>query len=69
MGQRKKGTPLATFSAVLFEAYHYLPASLKTFPSASELKKIMEACGWSDVHFHHLYGGMVAIHSGVKKTV
>lgn len=52
-----------------FEAYDYLPDSLKTFPTAPELKNIMEACGWSDVHFRRLYGGMVAIHSGVKKTL
>ncbi|GHO63451.1 demethylmenaquinone methyltransferase [Ktedonobacter sp. SOSP1-52] len=52
-----------------FEAYRYLPASLKHFPDAPHLKVMMEACGWSDVCFHHLNGGLVAIHLGTKREV
>ena len=50
-----------------FDAYQYLPASLKDFPDAPQLKEMMEQCGWSDVCFHHLNGGLVAIHIGTKR--
>jgi demethylmenaquinone methyltransferase/2-methoxy-6-polyprenyl-1,4-benzoquinol methylase len=49
------------------EAYQYLPQSLRTFGDAATLKEIMEACGWSDVHYHRLTGGIVAIHIGTKR--
>ena len=50
-----------------FNAYQYLPASLKNFPDAPALKKTMEECGWSDVHIHYLHGGMVAMYEGTKR--
>ena len=49
-----------------FEEYNYLPNSLTTFPTAPRLKTIMEDAGWSNVHFHRLSGGIVAIHVGTK---
>lgn len=49
-----------------FEEYTYLPNSLTTFPDAPTLKKIMEECGWSDVRFYRLSGGIVAVHVGTK---
>lgn len=49
-----------------FEEYNYLPHSLTTFPDAPALKTIMEEVGWSDVSFHRLNGGIVAIHVGTK---
>jgi demethylmenaquinone methyltransferase/2-methoxy-6-polyprenyl-1,4-benzoquinol methylase len=51
-----------------FEEYHYLPHSLTTFPNAPALKRIMEEAGWSNVHFHYLSGGMVALHVGTKRA-
>lgn len=56
-----------SFLGQRLEAYQYLPNSLKDFPDASTLKKMMEECGWSDVHFHRLNGGIVAIHIGTKR--
>jgi len=50
-----------------FAAYRYLPMSLKNFPAAPQLKAMMEQCGWKDVCFHHLNGGLVAIHIGTKR--
>ena len=44
-----------------------LPASLRNFPVAPALKQMMEECGWSDVSFHYLHGGLVAIHTGTKR--
>jgi demethylmenaquinone methyltransferase/2-methoxy-6-polyprenyl-1,4-benzoquinol methylase len=49
-----------------FEEYNYLPHSLTTFPDAPALKTIMEEVGWSNVSFHRLNGGIVAIHVGTK---
>jgi demethylmenaquinone methyltransferase/2-methoxy-6-polyprenyl-1,4-benzoquinol methylase len=51
-----------------FEEYNYLPNSLTTFPDAPALKTIMEEAGWSDVHYHYLSGGVVAIHVGTKRA-
>ncbi len=51
-----------------FEEYTYLPNSLTTFPDAPTLKKFMEECGWSDVRFYRLSGGIVAVHVGTKSA-
>ena len=51
-----------------FDAYSYLPSSVVTFPDAPELRRIMEAAGWTDVHYSYRMGGVVAIHTGVKPT-
>ncbi len=56
-----------TIIAKAVEEYNYLPNSLTTFPDAPTLKKIMEEAGWSNVHFHYLSGGMVALHVGTKR--
>lgn len=50
-----------------FEEYNYLPHSLTTFPDAPTLKTMMEEVGWSDVHFHRLTRGIVAVHVGTKR--
>ena len=50
-----------------FEAYHYLPQSLTTFPDAPALQALMEEAGWQDVHFYRLARGMVAVHVGTSK--
>ncbi len=49
-----------------FEEYHYLPNSLTTFPDAPALQAIMEEVGWSQVRFHRLTQGIVAVHVGIK---
>lgn len=56
-----------TIIAKAFEEYNYLPNSLTTFPDAPKLKHIMEEAGWTNVHFHYLSGGMVALHVGTKR--
>lgn len=49
-----------------FDAYSYLPSSVVTFPTAPELRRVMEAAGWTDVRYYYRMGGVVAIHTGVK---
>jgi len=52
-----------------FEEYNYLPHSLTTFPEAPELKTLMEQAGWTNVRFHRLNGGLVAVHVGTKPSM
>jgi demethylmenaquinone methyltransferase/2-methoxy-6-polyprenyl-1,4-benzoquinol methylase len=46
-------------------AYTYLPASVRRFPGPEELAGLMQACGFADVRFRLLAGGIVALHTGV----
>ena len=48
------------------EAYIYLPRSIMEFPSAEELKAIMEKAGLERVRFRFLTWGVVAVHVGTK---
>jgi demethylmenaquinone methyltransferase/2-methoxy-6-polyprenyl-1,4-benzoquinol methylase len=48
------------------EAYIYLPRSIMEFPSAEELKAIMEKAGLERVRFCFLTSGVVAVHVGTK---
>ncbi|MFQ5579062.1 MAG: bifunctional demethylmenaquinone methyltransferase/2-methoxy-6-polyprenyl-1,4-benzoquinol methylase UbiE [Nitrospiria bacterium] len=47
--------------------YQYLPDSIRTFPDQEGLKKRIEAAGFKDASYENLTGGIVAIHSGIKK--
>jgi demethylmenaquinone methyltransferase / 2-methoxy-6-polyprenyl-1,4-benzoquinol methylase len=61
---------LAPLLAGLFggdwEAYHYLPNSLKTFKSREELADSMRRAGLEEVRWYDLSGGSVAVHVGTK---
>jgi demethylmenaquinone methyltransferase / 2-methoxy-6-polyprenyl-1,4-benzoquinol methylase len=46
------------------EAYTYLPSSVRRFPPAGELARLMHSAGLRDVRYVVLAGGIVAIHSG-----
>ena len=46
------------------KAYTYLPASVKRFPGAEELTRVLEACGFADVRFGLFGGSIVALHTG-----
>jgi B12-binding domain/radical SAM domain protein len=48
-------------------AYRYLANSIKAFPSQEELAQLIEAAGWTEVQYKNLLGGIVAIHTAVKK--
>jgi len=48
------------------EAYIYLPRSIMEFPSAEQLKAIMEKAGLQRVRFRFLTWGVVAVHVGTK---
>ena len=45
-------------------AYTYLPASVRRFPEARELSKLMQAAGFDQVRYRLFAGGIVALHTG-----
>lgn len=48
------------------DAYRYLPDSVARWPAPEELKTRMEGAGLRDVTWAPVFGGVAAIHSGVK---
>lgn len=47
-------------------AYTYLPDSVSKFPEQEQLADLMRKCGFADVRFQNLSGGIAAIHVGEK---
>ena len=48
------------------EAYTYLPYSLRPFPDAAELRRLMLAAGFRHAHMRLLNFGTIAVHVGVR---
>lgn len=48
------------------DAYSYLPASIRKFPSAPELAGAMREAGFANVEFERMTGGAVALHIGQR---
>lgn len=46
--------------------YHYLPASIRTFPDQEGLKAALLDTGFQEVRYRNLTGGIVAIHVAIK---
>lgn len=49
------------------EAYIYLAESIKAWPDQAALAQIIKGAGWSEVKVTNLTGGIVAVHSAIKK--
>jgi len=49
------------------DAYKYLPDSVARWPQPEELKAMMERAGLRDVSFDLIFGGVAAIHTGLKR--
>jgi demethylmenaquinone methyltransferase/2-methoxy-6-polyprenyl-1,4-benzoquinol methylase len=47
-------------------AYRYLAESIRRFPSQTTFAKLIARCGFSQVKFRNLSGGIAAMHSGWK---
>lgn len=45
-------------------AYTYLPASVRRFPKADELARLMREAGFEEVSYRLFAGGIVALHTG-----
>jgi demethylmenaquinone methyltransferase / 2-methoxy-6-polyprenyl-1,4-benzoquinol methylase len=50
------------------EAYAYLPESIRKFPPAEELKRMVSEAGFSESSYELLTGGVAALHIGRKST-
>jgi demethylmenaquinone methyltransferase/2-methoxy-6-polyprenyl-1,4-benzoquinol methylase len=48
-------------------AYTYLPASVRRFPGPEDLAAVMERAGFSTIRWKLLGGGIVALHTAVKR--
>ncbi len=48
------------------ESYQYLAESIRMHPDQDTLKAMMEAVGFSQVKYHNLTGGIVALHKAFK---
>ncbi|MBV8820355.1 MAG: bifunctional demethylmenaquinone methyltransferase/2-methoxy-6-polyprenyl-1,4-benzoquinol methylase UbiE [Acidobacteriaceae bacterium] len=48
------------------EAYSYLPDSIRKFPDAENLRKMMQAAGFDETKYELLTGGIAALHLGWK---
>lgn len=47
-------------------SYQYLVESIRMHPDQDTLKNMLETCGFEDVEFFNLTGGIVALHKGFK---
>jgi demethylmenaquinone methyltransferase/2-methoxy-6-polyprenyl-1,4-benzoquinol methylase len=48
-----------------FEAYSYLPSSVRRFPGPRQLAETMARCGLHDIRYVLTAGGIIALHVGV----
>ena len=48
--------------------YQYLTKTIERFPTQEKFKQIIEQSNFSNVEFRNLFNGVVAIHSGWKKS-
>lgn len=48
------------------ESYRYLAESIRQHPDQETLLQLMEASGFSNVSYHNMTGGIVALHRGFK---
>ena len=48
------------------DAYKYLPDSVARWPRPAELQSIMERSGLRDVSYDLVFGGVAAVHTGLK---
>jgi demethylmenaquinone methyltransferase/2-methoxy-6-polyprenyl-1,4-benzoquinol methylase len=48
------------------DAYVYLAESIRAWPAQHELAHTIASCGWSEVRFRNLTGGIVALHLADK---
>jgi len=49
-----------------YEAFRYLPQSLRPYPGHEELLAIMRGAGYKNVRCRLMWGGAVAVHAGTK---
>ena len=48
------------------DTYRYIPASIRQYPGASRVARLMESRGFARVRHYPVFGGLMAIHDGIK---
>ena len=48
------------------ETYRYIPASIRQYPGAAAVARLMQSRGFADAKYHRVLGGLMAIHHGVR---
>lgn len=48
------------------KSYRYLVESIRMHPDQATLKTLLQECGFEEVEYHNLTGGIVALHQGFK---
>lgn len=48
------------------DTYRYIPASIRTYPGAGAVARLMEERGFTRVRHHRVLGGLMAIHQGFR---
>ena len=48
------------------DTYRYIPASIRRYPGAAAVARLMEARGFSRVRHYPVFGGLMAIHHATK---
>ncbi len=48
------------------KSYQYLVESIRMHPDQESLKMLLQTCGFEDVEYNNLTGGVVALHMGFK---
>ena len=66
-GFRYVMTPMAGALSGDRAAYHYLPASLTTFPDARTLASMLESAGGTEARYRRLGGGVMALHTARRR--
>lgn len=49
------------------DTYRYIPASIKRYPGAAGVARLMEERGFTNVMHYRVLGGLMAIHRGYKR--
>ena len=49
------------------DTYRYIPASIRNYPGADAVARLMQSRGLADVKCHLVLGGLMAIHHGRKR--
>ena len=48
------------------DTYRYIPASIRNYPGAEAVARLMETRGFARVRYYRVLGGLMAIHHGFK---
>jgi demethylmenaquinone methyltransferase / 2-methoxy-6-polyprenyl-1,4-benzoquinol methylase len=48
------------------DTYRYIPASIRQYPGAEAVARLLESRGFARARYHAVLGGLMAIHDGVR---